>query len=360
MKKGAYSAAEAQKSRLNDYINHLQILRSLTVKQARGAGARAGGQQNPLAVYQALNQAAAEAGAPMDAEIGKALQGSNNIENTLNSLISKAGDAQTALANIQKHTQQQSSQGSGGGGASAGGQLRAGGGGRQGPGQNLDLQGKPRPLGSSEESGFTSKADRDAKQQRMQERQANLDRGLGYTTDSELPQNSGNAGGRSPFYNPPGTFGGGGDFAGSLNYTGGRSPTGPGQYAVNTGGNFLNYNQDPLQLHGSIFDNLTSSMAGASKFGIGGDNFNSSHLNFNVPQWDDNNPFGGTGGGPSYSPAIASQSQYQGGNQGGGFEPAAQSYGQFPQTTPWQAATDWNSLYNAGADAIQGASNWWD
>ncbi len=105
----AKSAAAAQSQRLQDYIGHLYQLRNLATMAAKGQAARtSGGSQNPLQVYQAMNEMASQAGIPMDAEISKALISGNGIENTLNELLTKAAGLYTNLGSIMK--QQSSSE----------------------------------------------------------------------------------------------------------------------------------------------------------------------------------------------------------------------------------------------------------
>lgn len=132
----AQQSATAQKQRLADYINHLYSLQALSKMAAKGAAARgAAGQQNPLAVYKAMNDLAAQAGVPMDAEISKALQQGDNIENTLNTMLANAANVYAHLGSVmQQHSaasaQSQSGQGGGGtakvGGGSNGGDSRSG------------------------------------------------------------------------------------------------------------------------------------------------------------------------------------------------------------------------------------------
>lgn len=365
-KKGAYDAKTAQLERLNQYVQHLHQLRSLAVKQARGAGARAGGQQNPLAVYQALNQMASEAGVPMDAEIGKALQNSNSIENTLNSLIAKAGDAQIALANISKQQSQSTSQsqsgggGGGGSGANAGGRGRGGqGGGDQGGGY-IDIRGQrwgDRPTNAASAARYGAEGRMGSSLDRISERLKNDAAGRGYVTNEEYARQ-----------NPQGAAGqptGSSLNAGNQAAMGGQgfglqfSPQGQPDMGAPVSQEFNPFSeqsqmsqasqmgnagfQPGLSDWGKQWDTLSLQLPGASNFGIGGDNFNSSHLNVDVPQWQQGE---GMGGGPSYS-------QYG----EGGFEPVNNNYGQFPQTSLWDAATDWNAGANYGADLIGKA---WD
>jgi hypothetical protein len=132
LKSGAKTSAAAQLQRLQDYIQHLYQVRNLAQMAAKGGAARgAGNSQNPLAAYKGMTELARQAGIPIDAEIAKTLQGSNNIENTMNQLIGQAGNLQAQLASISK------SGGSAYGNLSVGGQLRSGqgNGGGQGNGQ---------------------------------------------------------------------------------------------------------------------------------------------------------------------------------------------------------------------------------
>lgn len=103
IKNSAQSSAQAQLARLNDYMKHLYKVKELAKMAAKGAGARgAAGQQNPLAVYKGLTELARQASIPIDAEIAKTLQGSNNIENTMNQLLTQAGGLQAQLGSIMK------------------------------------------------------------------------------------------------------------------------------------------------------------------------------------------------------------------------------------------------------------------
>lgn len=102
LKTSAQTSAQAQLARLQDYINHLYRVRELSKMAAKGAAARSGGQQNPLAVYRGMTELARQAAIPIDAEIAKVLQGSNNIENTMNQLINQAGSLQAQLGSIMQ------------------------------------------------------------------------------------------------------------------------------------------------------------------------------------------------------------------------------------------------------------------
>lgn len=106
----AQKSATDQKQRLSDYINHLYAVQALAKMAAKGAAARgANGQQNPLSVYKAMNALAAQAGIPMDAEISKALQQGDSIENTLNALLGQAAQVYAHLGSVMKSQSQGSS-----------------------------------------------------------------------------------------------------------------------------------------------------------------------------------------------------------------------------------------------------------
>ncbi len=122
----AKSAAADQKNRLMDFIKNLYSLRLQVMNQAKGAAARgAAGQQNPLDVYRAVNEMASQAGVPLQANISQALLQGNQIENTLNGLLSQAASHYTQLASIPQSKSQST-------GAAQGGQvLNLGGGAKQ-------------------------------------------------------------------------------------------------------------------------------------------------------------------------------------------------------------------------------------
>lgn len=112
----AKSAASAQTQRLMDFIASLHGLRSQVMNQAKGAAARgANGQQNPLAVYQAVNEMANQAGIPLTANIQQALMQGNSIENTLNTMLSQAAQHYSQLASIQRSNSSSNSNSGGGG-----------------------------------------------------------------------------------------------------------------------------------------------------------------------------------------------------------------------------------------------------
>lgn len=97
----AQQSAIDQKARLQDYINSLTQLRTFAQMAAQGMAARgANGMQNPMQVYQQVQQMAAQAGIPITAEIGKALQAGNNIENTLTSILDSASKVYAGLGAI--------------------------------------------------------------------------------------------------------------------------------------------------------------------------------------------------------------------------------------------------------------------
>ncbi len=140
----AKASAVQQQQRLNDYIQHLYQVRDLAMKSAQGVGSRAGGAQNPMAQYQAMQDLAGQAGVPWDNEIAKTLQGSNNIENTLNGLISQAGQMYAHLGSIPATWGQGTTLGGGGSGATIGGKRSGSGGGSfnaGGGGQRYDIRG---------------------------------------------------------------------------------------------------------------------------------------------------------------------------------------------------------------------------
>lgn len=152
----AQQSAENQQARLNEYINHLKQLRSLAVRAARSAGAKGGGMQNPIAVSRALDELSMQAGLPIDAEISRAIQGSNNIENTLNSMMAQAASLMTALGSVQRSESRGSSQSSGGGGGTVSSSSRRGGRGGFGGdmGEYVDIRGnrsRVRPASSGAE-----------------------------------------------------------------------------------------------------------------------------------------------------------------------------------------------------------------
>lgn len=139
----AKQAALDQKARLESYIKHLYSLRELAKMAAKSQASRgANGQQNPLSVYNAMNDLAKQAGIPIDAEIAKALQAGNSIENTLNSLMQQAGQIYGQLGSVMEHYSPATSGGGGGGGMiTAGGQLRNKGGSGDGGGTYTDISG---------------------------------------------------------------------------------------------------------------------------------------------------------------------------------------------------------------------------
>lgn len=119
-------AASAQQN-LQSYIQHLYALQQVARRAAGSMAARgANSQQNPLAVFNSVKDAAAQAGIPMDAQISQTLQQSNNIQNTLNNLLTGAAQQYTQLGSIgQGNAAYPQSKGEvlgggGGGGASTG------------------------------------------------------------------------------------------------------------------------------------------------------------------------------------------------------------------------------------------------
>lgn len=119
----AKQSATDQKARLQDYINHLRSLKGLARRAAASMVARGGSSQNPMAIYRNMQAMADQAGVPIEAEISKALQQSNNIENTLSSILANAAQIYTTIANVGGSLSQ-------GGGISLGGRSGAGGSGR--------------------------------------------------------------------------------------------------------------------------------------------------------------------------------------------------------------------------------------
>lgn len=115
----AKQSAVDQKTRLMDFIKNLYSMRNYQMMQAKGAASRgAQGQQNPLAVYQAVNEMANQAGIPLQANISQALMQGNAIENTLNDILSRAVQSYTQLASIPQSRSTGGSSGGGGGGGS--------------------------------------------------------------------------------------------------------------------------------------------------------------------------------------------------------------------------------------------------
>lgn len=151
MVQSAKNAAQLHQQRLLDYIGHLYQLRGLAVNAARSLGMRMGGMANPVAIYQAMEEKARQAGIPIDAEISKTLLAGNSIEDTLNQLMGQAAGIYAHLGNIQamqKYAAQR-------GGAGAGG-VRGGGGGGMGGGgmrgKSLTDLGTDQPKGPTKDT----------------------------------------------------------------------------------------------------------------------------------------------------------------------------------------------------------------
>lgn len=115
LKDSAQTSAAAQLQRLNDYLGHLNQMKNLARASAASLAKKSGGAVNPAAQFRAMTEMANQAGIPIDTEIAKQVQGSNNIENTMNQLIQQAGGLQAQLGSIMKSQGGSSSSSSSGG-----------------------------------------------------------------------------------------------------------------------------------------------------------------------------------------------------------------------------------------------------